>query len=32
MMRLMQRRQVYYGWVLVLTLSLTETTSWGILY
>jgi MFS family permease len=32
MMRLMQRRQVYYGWVLVFTLSLTETTSWGILY
>jgi MFS family permease len=25
-------RKVYYGWVLVLTLSLTETTSWGILY
>jgi MFS family permease len=23
---------MYYGWVLVLTLSLTETTSWGILY
>jgi MFS family permease len=32
MMRLMQRRRVYYGWVLVFTLSLTETTSWGILY
>ncbi|HSF32842.1 MAG TPA: MFS transporter [Candidatus Tectomicrobia bacterium] len=31
-MRLMKRRGVYYGWVLVLTLSLTETTSWGILY
>jgi MFS family permease len=25
-------RAVYYGWVMVLTLSLTETTSWGILY
>jgi hypothetical protein len=24
--------QVYYGWVLVFTLALTETTSWGILY
>jgi MFS family permease len=23
---------VYYGWVMVLTLALTETTSWGILY
>ena len=23
---------VYYGWVLVCTLALTETTSWGILY
>ena len=25
-------RKVYYGWVLVFTLALTETTSWGILY
>ena len=25
-------RRVYYGWVLVLTLALTETTSWGVLY
>ena len=25
-------RRLYYGWVMVLTLSLTETTSWGILY
>jgi len=25
-------RSLYYGWVLVLTLSLTELTSWGILY
>jgi MFS family permease len=24
--------KVYYGWVLVFTLALTETTSWGILY
>jgi MFS family permease len=24
--------RVYYGWVLVCTLALTETTSWGILY
>jgi hypothetical protein len=23
---------LYYGWVLVFTLALTETTSWGILY
>jgi MFS family permease len=23
---------VYYGWVLVFTLAITETTSWGILY
>src|SRR5690349_17858766 len=22
----------YYGWVLVLTLAVTETTSWGVLY
>lgn len=32
MMPLANRRRMYYGWVLVLTLSLTETTSWGILY
>src|ERR1700680_891015 len=25
-------RTHYYGWVIVLTLSLTEMTSWGILY
>lgn len=25
-------RRIYYGWVMVLTLSLTEITSWGILY
>ncbi len=25
-------RRVYYGWVLVVTLALTETTSWGVLY
>jgi MFS family permease len=25
-------RTLYYGWVLVFTLALTETTSWGILY
>ncbi len=25
-------RQVYYGWVVVWTLALTEMTSWGILY
>jgi MFS family permease len=25
-------RRIYYGWVLVFTLALTETTSWGILY
>jgi MFS family permease len=24
--------RVYYGWVLVLTLAITETTSWGVLY
>ncbi len=26
------RPGLYYGWVLVLTLSLTETVSWGVLY
>jgi MFS family permease len=31
-MSLTNRPRMYYGWVLVLTLSLTETTSWGILY
>ncbi|HUZ01808.1 MAG TPA: MFS transporter [Thermomicrobiaceae bacterium] len=25
-------RGVYYGWAILLTLSVTETTSWGILY
>jgi MFS family permease len=25
-------RGVYYGWVMLLTLSFTEVTSWGILY
>ena len=25
-------RKLSYGWVLVFTLALTETTSWGILY
>ncbi len=25
-------RRVYYGWVLVVTLAITETTSWGVLY
>ena len=24
--------RVYYGWVLVVTLGITETISWGILY
>lgn len=27
-----RRRRIYYGWVLVVTLALTETTSWGVLY
>ncbi|HEX2279740.1 MAG TPA: hypothetical protein VHN13_21850, partial [Candidatus Tectomicrobia bacterium] len=31
-MRLPNIRSVYYGWGMVLTLALTETTSWGILY
>ena len=31
-MSLSNRPHIYYGWILVLTLSLTETTSWGILY
>jgi MFS family permease len=31
-MRLPRVSDVYYGWVMVLTLALTETTSWGILY
>jgi MFS family permease len=26
------RRGIYYGWVLVLTLAVTETTSFGVLY
>ncbi|MGH2584888.1 MAG: MFS transporter [Dehalococcoidia bacterium] len=26
------RRRIYYGWVLVLTLAITETTSFGVLY
>lgn len=25
-------RRIYYGWILVLALSFTEVTSWGILY
>lgn len=25
-------RRVYYGWVMVVTLAITETTSWGILF
>src|ERR1700745_4339955 len=25
-------KRVYYGWVLVLTLGMTETISWGVLY
>src|SRR5207302_4070895 len=25
-------RRVYYGWTLVLTLGITETISWGVLY
>lgn len=25
-------RRIYYGWVIVVTLALTETISWGILY
>src|SRR5205814_147055 len=25
-------RRLYYGWVLVLTLGVTETISWGVLY
>src|SRR5919197_2866815 len=32
MMNFTGLRRVYYGWVLVLILALTETTSWGILY
>jgi MFS family permease len=32
MLDLAKLRHMYYGWVLVLTLSVTETTSWGILY
>jgi len=28
----LRRPRLYYGWVMVATLSLTETTSWGILY
>ena len=27
-----RRGKIYYGWVMVLTLAVTETTSWGILY
>lgn len=30
--RLAPRRSLYYGWVLVFTLSFTELTSWGVLY
>jgi MFS family permease len=32
MLDLAKLRHMYYGWVLVLTLAVTETTSWGILY
>lgn len=28
----LRRPRLYYGWVMVATLSLTEITSWGILY
>src|SRR5215469_1721048 len=28
----MRARGLYYGWVLVVTLGLTETISWGVLY
>ena len=28
----LQRSRLYYGWVMVATLSLTEITSWGVLY
>jgi MFS family permease len=31
-MDVMPRHRLYYGWVLVGTLSVTEMTSWGILY
>lgn len=27
-----QGRRIYYGWVLVVTLAITETTSYGVLY
>ena len=30
-MRLL-RRDIYYGWVIVLALACTETISWGVLY
>jgi MFS family permease len=26
------RRRLYYGWVLIVTLGITETISWGVLY
>ena len=26
------RPRLYYGWIIVLALSITETISWGILY
>src|SRR6266568_6088674 len=26
------RQRLYYGWVLIVTLGLTETISWGVLY
>ncbi len=29
---LRELRRLYYGWVLVLTLGITETISWGVLY
>lgn len=29
---MLRPQRLYYGWVIVLTLCITETTSWGILY
>ena len=26
------RPQIYYGWILIVTLGVTETISWGVLY
>src|SRR5438105_14209512 len=28
----MVRSRLYYGWILVVTLGVTETISWGVLY